>query len=164
MDSGQRLESHRLTGAAGSGAVALGDLDGDGDLDAMAATASGAAIWTNRGGAQGGQEGVLAGSGLCVGRGYVEAVFADLDADGDLDALVSEKSPVSVWLDAVIADGEAQASVWWNDGLGSIRVTGDSTRLGISQPVSYVLWLTRLPLGCWVKGEAGLAHYQVASP
>jgi hypothetical protein len=129
VDSGQRLENHRLAGTAGSGAVALGDLDGDGDLDAMVATASGAASWTNQGGAQGGQAGVFASSGLRLGRGYVEAVFlADLDADGDLDALVGEKSPVSVWFDAMIADGKAQASVWWNGGQGSFRDSGQRLR------------------------------------
>jgi hypothetical protein len=125
VDSGQLLENHRLAGAAGSGSVALGDLDGDGDLDALVATASGAAIWTNQGGAHGGQAGVFASSGLRLGRGHVEDVFlADLDADGDLDALVGEKSKVSVWLDATIAYGKSQTSIWWNDGQGDFLDSG----------------------------------------
>lgn len=45
--------------------------------------------------------------------------MAHLDGSGNLDALVGEKSLVSVWFHAVIADGMAQASVWWNDGRGS---------------------------------------------
>ena len=114
VDSGQRLYNARLAGAAGSGAVALGDLDGDGDLDALVATAAGAAIWTNQGGAQGGQPGLFAKSGQHLDRGPVEAVFlADLDADGDPDALVARKE---------------QASIWWNDGQAGFRDSGQRLR------------------------------------
>jgi hypothetical protein len=110
VDSGQRLDNLRKAGAAGSGAVALGDLDGDDDLDALVATAKGASIWMNQGGAQGGQTGIFAESGQRVGRGHIEAVFlADLDADGDLDALVA---------------GKAEAAIWWNDGQGGFRDSG----------------------------------------
>ena len=111
---GSDLDNPRLAGAAGSGAVALGDLDGDGDLDALVATAAGAAIWTNQGGAQGGQTGVFAESGQRLSRGHIEAVFlADLDADGDPDALVA---------------GKAQASIWWNDGQAGFRDSGQRLR------------------------------------
>ncbi len=110
VDSGQRLDNPRKAGTAGSGAVALGDLDGDGDLDAVVATAKGASIWMNQGGAQGGQTGIFAKSGQRLGRGHIEAVFlADFDADGDLDALVA---------------GKAQATIWWNDGQAGFRDSG----------------------------------------
>lgn len=109
-DSGQRLHNPREAGAAASGAVALGDLDGDGDLDAMVATAAGASLWVNQGGAQGRQPGVFAESRQRLDGGHIEAVFlADLDADGDLDALVA---------------GRAQAAVFWNDGRAGFRDSG----------------------------------------
>jgi hypothetical protein len=129
MDSGQRLENDRLAGTAASGAVALGDLDGDGDLDALVATSSGAAIWINQGGAQGGQAGVFAYTGLRLGRGHIEDVFlADLDADGDPDAVVGGKAQASVWLDAMIAAGKAYASIWLNEGPAGFRDSGQRLR------------------------------------
>jgi hypothetical protein len=110
VDSGQRLDNPRKAGAAGSGAVALGDLDSDGDLDATVATATGASIWINQGGAQGGQTGIFVKSGQRLGGGHIEAVFlADLDADGDPDALVA---------------GKAHATIWWNDGQAGFRDSG----------------------------------------
>jgi len=112
VDSGQRLDNPRKAASAGSGAVALGDLDGDGDLDALVATAKGASIWMNQGGMQGGQIGIFAKFDQRLDRGHIEAVFlADLDADGDLDALVA---------------GKSRASIWWNDG------TGDFSRSDVS--------------------------------
>lgn len=117
IDSGQRLANPRRSGTAGSGAVALGDLDDDGDLDAMVATAKGVALWMNQGGAQRGQMGIFAQSGQRLDGGHIEAVtLADLDADGDLDAVVAEKARATVWLDSVAENGKAQASIWWNDG------------------------------------------------
>lgn len=114
VDSGVRLDNPRKAGAAGSGAVALGDLDGDGDLDALVARAAGAAIWINQGGEQGGQMGTFAVSGQHLGRGHIEAVFlADFDADGDPDALVA---------------GKAQATIWWNDGQAGYHDSGQRLR------------------------------------
>jgi hypothetical protein len=122
VDSGQRLENDRLAGTAASGAVALGDLDGDGDLDALVATSSGAAIWINQGGAQGGQAGVFANSGLRLGRDHIEDVFlTDLDADGDLDAVLGMKALANVWFDSIIANWKAQASIWLNEGQADFR-------------------------------------------
>ncbi|MEJ2747995.1 MAG: VCBS repeat-containing protein [Anaerolineae bacterium] len=96
-DSGQRL------GDMDSTAVALGDLDGDGDLDALVGHQSGASVWINQGGVQGGQAGTFITALPALDSSQVRAIFlADLDGDGDLDALLGERH---------------QATIWWNDGL-----------------------------------------------
>jgi hypothetical protein len=95
-DSGQRL------GETDSTAVALGDLDGDGDLDALVGTRSEVMVWINQGGAQGGQAGTFAAAMPEISGDQIRAVFlSDLDGDGDLDALIA---------------GLRQAALWWNDG------------------------------------------------
>jgi hypothetical protein len=114
VDSGQHLDNPRTTGAAGSGAVALGDLDGDGDLDALVSSVAGAIIWINQGGDQGGQAGAFAESRQRLDRYHVEAVFlSDLDLDGDPDALVA---------------GKERASIWWNDGQAGFQDSGQRLR------------------------------------
>jgi hypothetical protein len=113
-DSGQRLEAGDAAITAGSTAAALGDLDDDGDLDALVGRTNGARVWTNQGGAQGGQAGAFAGSGQPMPGGRAEAVFlTDLDGDGDLDAVLAEK---------------AQASIWWNDGQAAFSDSGQRLR------------------------------------
>ena len=97
-DSGQRL------GQTNSSSVALGDLDNDGDLDALVGTEHGGRVWFNLGKVQNGAAGAYAASEQEIGGGRIRAVFlADLDNDSDLDAL---------------AAADKQAVVWWNDGRG----------------------------------------------
>jgi hypothetical protein len=82
--------------------VSLGDLDGDGDLDALVGAEREAMVWINQGGTQGGQDGTFALSRQNIPGGQTRAVFlSDLDGDGDLDALIA---------------GRRQAAIWWNDG------------------------------------------------
>jgi len=70
--------------------VDLGDLDGDGDLDAFVANTgssdegSGNTIWLNDG------QGKFYDSGLRLGHSYsLDIALGDLDSDGDLDAFVA---------------------------------------------------------------------------
>jgi hypothetical protein len=118
-------------GNTDSTSVALGDVNGDRRLDVLVGSEAGATLWMNQsqemqsGGAllaladtfdavqtiKGGlQAGVSAAAdklfGLYLPHGSVrtKAVFlADLDGDGDLDALLAR-----VWA----------AEIWWNDGQG----------------------------------------------
>ncbi len=95
MDSGQRLGEGR------SWDLALGDLDGDGDLDALVANGphgnTGSQVWLNDGlglFSKYGEE-LSAGMGLDLG---------DLDQDGDLDV--------------IIVSWDAVGRIWLNDGMG----------------------------------------------
>jgi hypothetical protein len=108
IDSGQRLDNPGKAGSAGSGAVALGDMDSDGDLDAVVATEKGASIWMNQGGAQGGQTGIFAASGQRLK--YTERhglALGDFDADGDLDVFSAAGDEFRIWLNQ--GDGQLQA-------------------------------------------------------
>lgn len=122
-------------GNSDSTSVALGDVNGDGRLDALVGTRAGAKLWINHSNEMGSggpifvpaeqsfeavqtvwdklQAGFSAAAGellglyLPYGSIRTKAVFlADLDGDGDLDALIAR-----VW----------GAEVWWNDGQGKFR-------------------------------------------
>ena len=91
-DSGQRL------GNLPSTSVALGDLDGDGDLDAFATNFSGPSkVWINNG------AGIFSDSGQSLAGGVgpgMSVALGDLDGDGDLDAFAGHDSSTGcrVWL------------------------------------------------------------------
>lgn len=91
-DSGQAL------GKMTAECVALGDLDGDGDLDVFVSnTYEQSQVWFNDG------QGRFTDTGQRLGDTYNErVVLGDLDGDGDLDAFKLGRGP----------------HLWWNDGNG----------------------------------------------
>jgi uncharacterized repeat protein (TIGR01451 family) len=81
----------------GAEAVALGDLDGDGDLDVFLAAADCDKVWFNDGAGQlTASEQVICTEGI-----FIDVTLGDLDGDGDLDAFLTQG-----------------ASIWFNDGSG----------------------------------------------
>ncbi len=97
-DSGQRFA------AKAAASVALADLDGDGDPDALVGYRRGALLLINQGGDQSGIGGAYAlGEQTISGKNIRAVSLADLDGDGDPDALVV---------------GNQSADLWWNDGGG----------------------------------------------
>ncbi len=92
-------------GANASRGVTLGDIDGDGDLDAVIANQNGAAetVWLNDG------KGAFTAHTTTSSFGADDSqalALGDIDSDGDLDALVANTN----------AQNE---TVWINDGVGN---------------------------------------------
>lgn len=110
-DTGQQL------GSSLSIDVALGDLDGDGDLDAYEVVfGAGDRIWLNDG------SGVFTDSGQSIGAdGGNAVVLFDVDGDGDLDALVANSGANRLWL---------------NDGHGILTDSGVDLGAGVSLGVA----------------------------
>ncbi|MDJ0669100.1 MAG: FG-GAP-like repeat-containing protein [Desulfobacterales bacterium] len=123
-DSGQRL------GECESRSVALGDVDGDGDLDAFVANIDCAnLVWLNDG------SGVFIHSGQYLGRSQSHSVaLGDLDGDGDLDAWVAE----GTWFDRTGSPIRTYDDVvYLNDGRGVFSDSGQD--LGNRHSYSVVL-------------------------
>lgn len=107
-DTGQTLGNTYTQG------VELGDLDGDGDLDAFTANIAGQAskVWFNNGSANFTDSGQNPGSGTYS----YDVALGDVDDDGDLDAFLLNYS----------GSGGAPDSVWLNNGSGSFTSNGQS--------------------------------------
>ena len=95
---GSFLESGQVLTSTLSLSVALGDLDGDDDLDAWIGNNFSDRIWVNQGGAQAGTPGVfLVGASTSSGQTR-DVELGDLDGDGDLDAFLAKSDGNQVWI------------------------------------------------------------------
>ena len=109
--SGEFLDSGQDLGVGANNTqsigVALGDLDGDGDLDAFFANiGTGNGVYLNEGG-------VFTDSGQSLGTGGGEVALGDFDGDGDLDAFVVTGGANQVWQNdgsAVFTAGQSLGS------------------------------------------------------
>jgi hypothetical protein len=100
-DSGQGL------GDSESSGVALGDVDGDGDLDAFIANINKNKIWLNNG------SGTFTDSDQVLGNSGSRGVaLGDVDGDGDLDAFIAN---------SYLSNAN---KVWFNDGSGTFTDSG----------------------------------------
>jgi len=130
ISSGQTLISGRST--LNGAAVALGDLDGDGDLDAYVGDCCRmtfvnppglvidpySTVWLNDG------NGKFSDSGQLLGPSETHAVaLGDLDGDGDLDVFVGNKGQPN--------------KVWLNDGMASF--SDSDQELGLSNSYAVAL-------------------------
>jgi hypothetical protein len=92
-DSGQRLGESEAT------SVALGDLDGDGDLDAFAGNDGQDEVWLNAGGVQEANPGEFILGARVGGEVRTRSVeLADIDGDEDLDAFAVYQDSARVWI------------------------------------------------------------------
>lgn len=96
--------SDQQLGNTDSTSVALADVNGDARLDALVGTTNGAKLWLNQNNKADNHIPVFTPSEQSFGGARLKAVFlADLDENGDMDALFA---------------GTHRAVLWWNNGQG----------------------------------------------
>ena len=99
MSTGQFEDTGQRLGGDSTFDVGLADLDGDGDLDAVAANALGNRVLINQGGAQNGDAGIFQNSnqspGMLPSRGVA---LGDVGGNDSIDAFIANSGEREVWL------------------------------------------------------------------
>ena len=134
IDSGQRL------GVDGARAVKLGDLDGDGDLDAYIVGRGNNSYnfgWRNNG------QGTFSAIGNWgLNDDIFDAGLADLDGDGDLDVFNANNGPDEVWKNSGIQGRDFFLDTGQKLGSGASRAValGDIDGDGDIDAVTNTVW------------------------
>lgn len=106
---GNFLNPPLLLGSAITFSAALGDVDGDGDLDIFFGNREDDELWINQGGLQTGNAGSFTLAAKLQNEGRTRFIFlANLDRDNALD---------------VVFVGEDKIFIWMNDGSGGLSKT-----------------------------------------
>jgi hypothetical protein len=106
--------------------VGLGDLDGDDDLDVVAATSAGASVWLNKG------SGVFAPpTPVATGTNASDIVVDDMNGDGALDLVTGGFSPTEA-VSVNLGDGAGGFSAPMNHGLGPVSGFLGVTTVGVA--------------------------------
>lgn len=154
--SGKFTDSNQRLGFTNAYAAVLGDLDGDGDLDAFMANSShnGAypadKVWLNDG------KGLFSDSEQNLGALYsLTAALDDLDSDGDLDVVTgSWKTGPKIWLNdgkGNLTDSKIRLNSLNNSGVAIADMDGDgdldmfvSTNTWAAGNGLHKLWLNQI--------------------
>lgn len=106
--------------------LATGDLDGDDDLDVVAATSAGANVWLNTG------SGVFAAPyAVDTGTNASDIVVDDVDIDGALDLVTGGFSPVAA-VSTNLGDGDGGFAAPMPHGLGPVSGFSGRTTVGVA--------------------------------
>ncbi|MBK9050308.1 MAG: VCBS repeat-containing protein [Chloroflexi bacterium] len=125
---GQFMDSGQPFGGANMLSGVIGDLDGDGDKDALLGPGDcsicSAQIWFNNG------NGTFSNSGQAIGYQPIGAMaLGDLDGDGDLDAYINHPFG-GTWTDY------EDNGVWFNDGNGVLTDSYQALGQGYSPAIA----------------------------
>jgi len=97
------VQTHQSAGTlATQSNLVLGDLDGDGDLDALLTAVNAAnTLWINQGGLQGNTQGKFNPSLQSMDSpNAISATISDLDGDNDLDVMLGTKGGFEIYLNS----------------------------------------------------------------
>jgi len=174
---GHFSRSSQDLGAWHSAAVDLGDLDGDGDLDAVVAverdwyrddgewhSRPSDRVWLNDG------TGRFSGSGqLLDSRRSTDVSLADLDGDGDIDAFILDISGNKLWLNngsGVFVEGQENRTwdVYASDAaLGDLDGDGDIDALVANDAVLFLGYTDPHGESVWLNQNTPLVQDDIYS-